>query len=86
VFDPPRRLVFADYQYRAKSGPLPFAADFRTEFTVEPRGGGALLCVVQDGFPDDPIADDFFAACETGWRNTFESIRQYLDERSVLPI
>src|SRR5262245_65723227 len=27
-FDPPRRLVLADFQYHARTGPLPFAADF----------------------------------------------------------
>ena len=43
VFDPPRRLVFADYQYMAKTGPLPFRAEFVTEFTVTPSADGAAL-------------------------------------------
>src|SRR5688572_27634960 len=51
TFDPPRRLVFADGVYHAKSGPLPFEADFVTEFSVEPRLSGCLLRVKQDGFP-----------------------------------
>lgn len=76
--EPPRRLVLADYRYRARSGPLPFAADFRTELTVEPAPGGAKLRVVQDGFPEAPEADPFYAACETGWRATFAGIRRHL--------
>jgi uncharacterized protein YndB with AHSA1/START domain len=78
VFEPPRRLVLTDSRYYAKSGPLPFRAEFVTEFTVEPAPGGCVLRVTQDGFPTDPVADAFFAACETGWRNTFEGIRRYL--------
>lgn len=76
--EPPRRLVLVDYRYRARTGPLPFTADFRTEFTVEPAPGGARLRVVQAGFPDAPAADPFYAACETGWRATFAGIRRHL--------
>jgi uncharacterized protein YndB with AHSA1/START domain len=78
TFEPPRRLTLSDYRYYAKSGPLPFNADLVTEFSIEPRPSGCLLRVVQDGFPGDPIADDFYAACEVGWRNTFEGIQRYL--------
>ncbi len=80
VFDPPRRILFTDYRYYAKSGPLPFHADFTTEFTVEARPHGSLLRVSQDGFPCEPIADEFYAGCEIGWRNTFESIQRFLTE------
>src|SRR5262245_27948981 len=31
-FEPPRRLVLADYNYLAKGGPLPFQVQFTTEF------------------------------------------------------
>lgn len=78
AFEPPRRILFTDYKYYAKSGPLPFQANFTTEFTVEPRANGALLRVCQDGFPCEPIADAFYAGCEVGWRNTFEGIRRFL--------
>jgi uncharacterized protein YndB with AHSA1/START domain len=83
TFDPPRRLVLTDTRYFARSGPLPFTADFVTEFTVEPRPGGCILRVVQDGFPADSGADAFYAACETGWHKTFEGIRRYLAEDSA---
>src|SRR5262245_11313362 len=80
IFEPPRRLVFADYQYLSKAGPLPFQADFVTEFTVTPHADGAVLRVVQDGFPCDGAADEFYAACERGWTATFAGIRRYLSD------
>jgi uncharacterized protein YndB with AHSA1/START domain len=79
-FDPPRRILFADGKYHAKSGRPPFEMNMTTEFTVENAPGGSLLRVVQDGFPADPIADDFYAACDSGWRNTFAGIRNYLSK------
>lgn len=78
-FDPPHRMVLTDYRYRAKTGPLPFDADFVTEFAVAPAPPGAVLRVSQDGFPAGPDADDFFAACEQGWRDTFAGIRRLLE-------
>ncbi len=45
---------------------------------VEPTDAGCRLRVVQDGFPCEAIADDFYAACNVGWRNRFAGIRQYL--------
>jgi len=76
--DPPRKLAMADYRYHAKSGALPFEADFVTTFEVEPSGDGATLCVTQAGFPDDPVADDFLKGCEQGWTDTFAGIRRFL--------
>ncbi len=80
-FDPPKRLTMKCGKYYAKSGSLPFefAEDAVTIFTVEPEGNGCILRVEQTGFPCDPVADEFYAACETGWKNTFEGIRQYLN-------
>lgn len=79
VFEPPHRLTMTDYRYAAKTGPLPFEADFRVEFTLRPaEGGGSIIEVVQSGFPAGPQADDFLAACETGWRDTLEGLRRYL--------
>jgi uncharacterized protein YndB with AHSA1/START domain len=77
VFDPPRRLLLTDFKYHAKSGALPFKLESSTAFTVEARPNGSLLRVVQDGFPADSIADEFYAGCEVGWKNTFEGIKQY---------
>lgn len=85
-FDPPRRMVLADYRYRSKDGPLPFDADFVTEFSVESHPEGALLRVAQDGFPAAPEADRFYAACDVGWRESFAGIRRYLARsRSAAP-
>jgi uncharacterized protein YndB with AHSA1/START domain len=79
VFDPPQRLKFSNMQYFAKSDPLPFdSSALTTNYFIEPRSAGALLRVVQEGFSDDLIADEFYAACEKGWRDTFDGIRRFL--------
>jgi uncharacterized protein YndB with AHSA1/START domain len=78
AFDPPSRMVLSDYRYRARGGPLPFHAEFVTEFTVTPHPDGSTLRVCQDGFPTGPEADQFYAACGDGWRNTFARIRKFL--------
>jgi uncharacterized protein YndB with AHSA1/START domain len=77
-FEPPRRIVIGDVCYFARSGPLPFEAEIVTEFSIEPRPGGCILRVAQDGFPTDPRADAFYAGCDTGWRNTFEGIQRFI--------
>jgi len=77
VFAPPRRLVMSDYRYRAKSGPMPFQADFTTEFVVEPHGQGSRLTVTQSGFPCASMADDFYAACEKGWHDTLHNLKKH---------
>ena len=78
VFDPPHRLVLSDYHYSARSGPLPFDADFVTEFVVEPHADGVLLRVSQAGFPCTTEGERFYTACGQGWRDTFAGIRRYL--------
>lgn len=80
-FDPPRLLAMKYGKYYAKTGPLPFefAEDALTIFTIEPAGGGCVLRVEQSGFPVDPNADDFYTACEIGWKNTFAGIRRHLN-------
>ena len=80
VFQPPHRMVLSNYRYHAKAGPLPFQAEFVTEFLVSPHGGGASLRVTQDGFPASSEADEFYAGCKKGWEDTFDGIRQYLSD------
>ena len=77
-FDPPNRLVLCDFQYLAKTGPLPFQADFTTSFEVIAGSDGTTLRVKQDGFPPGAEADEFYAACQRGWQDTFTGIRKYL--------
>lgn len=77
-FEPPRRMVLADYRYRSKTEPLPFQAQFVTEFSVASHPDGSLLRVCQDGFPVEREADGFYAACEQGWQTTFAGIRRLL--------
>jgi uncharacterized protein YndB with AHSA1/START domain len=81
IFEPPHRMVLTDYQYLAKSGALPFQADMMVTFSVEAQTNGCTLRVVQDGFPADQVADDFYAACEVGWQNTFEGIRRFFESK-----
>lgn len=79
-YDPPNRLVMRYGEYYAKSGSLPFsfADDAVTIFTIAEHPNGSKLRVEQTGFPSDPVADEFYAACETGWENTFMGIRNFL--------
>lgn len=79
-FDPPQGLTMKYGEYFAKNGPLPFkfADDAVTIFSITPVEGGSILRVEQTGFPTDKIVDDFYSACQIGWKNTFEGIRNYL--------
>jgi len=81
AFDASRRLVLGDYRYTAKTGELPFDADFVTDFLVTEDGDGARLKVTQSGFPAGPEADEYYAGCEVGWEPTFAGIRRFLAER-----
>ena len=76
-YEPPKRILFTDAKYFSKDGGLPFDAQLTAEFIVEERVRGCTLRVVQDGFPCDSGADEFYSACETGWKNTFSGIRKY---------
>ncbi|MEW6210325.1 MAG: SRPBCC domain-containing protein [Acidobacteriota bacterium] len=78
VFDPPRRLSLTDVKYYARSTHPPFRGETTIDFIIERRPEGSRLRVIQDGFPADPTADEFYAACEAGWQKTFEGIRQFL--------
>lgn len=82
IFDPPRRMLLADPKYFAKSGALPFKPEMTIEFIVEPAPSGSLLKVIQDKFPADPIADEFYAGCVVGWKNTFDAIKKFVEGRS----
>jgi uncharacterized protein YndB with AHSA1/START domain len=77
AFEPPKRLLLTDGKYQAKSGQPPFELRMTAEFVIEPWGQGCTLRVINDGFPVDEVADDFYDACLVGWQNTFEGIRKY---------
>jgi len=80
AFDPPRRLLLDNYQYHAKSEPLPFEVLFVTEFLIIPKNGASTLRVTQEGFPAGPEGDDFLKDCQKGWSDTFAGIRRFLSE------
>jgi uncharacterized protein YndB with AHSA1/START domain len=80
-FTPHKRLVLQDYQYySAVEDPLPFDANITTTFEVQDSEKGSSLQVIQDGFPSDSNADEFFQACKQGWIDTFDGIRSYLSK------
>jgi uncharacterized protein YndB with AHSA1/START domain len=79
-FEPPHRMVLADYMYRAREGKLPFHADFILEFLVTSGPEGSVLRTTQDGFPAGPEGDEYFAACRKGWHDTFAGIRKHLNK------
>ena len=81
-FEPPTRMFLGEAKYFAREGKPPFETTMTTEFMVESTAAGCILRVVQDGFPCDAIADDFYAACITGWRNTFAGIRNFVESES----
>ena len=84
-WQPGHRLALDRYQYHAKTGPLPFEAEFYTDFVIQSDPGGgpnspsSLLTVTQRGFPDAASADDYHAACKEGWQRTLDNMRQHTD-------
>ena len=80
-FEPPRHFVLSEYVYKVLT-PLPFEADFVTAFEVRPDAEGARLIVTNSGFPAGPEADDFYAGCVQGWKDTFAGIRRFLESKA----
>lgn len=78
AWEPPHRLRLGDFEYYTRTGGLPFDAPLETEFLVADAPNGSTLTVTQSGFPDDAIADDFYAACERGWADTFAGIARFV--------
>ena len=81
-YEPPHRLVLCDNNYYAKSGALPFEAEFITEFLITKTKHGSRLQVTQNGFPLSEIADDYYQACEAGWKDTFAGLRTFLESKN----
>ena len=77
---PPNKLSLTDFRYASKDGKLPFKAELEAEFIVESFGDKSKLVVRQTGFPDDAVADDFFASCRTGWENTLSAIKKVVED------
>ena len=77
TFEPPRRLVMADFEYHSGDKPLDFSRELAVEFRIEPLGDSARLTVEQSGFPEDASADEFYRGCCQGWKNTLAAIRDF---------
>lgn len=79
-FERPKMIVFDEAEYIAKSGPPPFELKTVTKFEIDPVSeNSCVLKVIQTGFPGESFADEFYAACETGWKNTFDGMKSYID-------
>lgn len=75
----PSRIELDETRYVTKFEPPPFELNMKTLFEVEPTGiGVSKVRVTQRGFPADPVADEFYAACEKGWHDTFEGLKAYI--------
>lgn len=77
VYEPGKCLQLSDMKYSNKTGALPFEIDATVRFEICANESGSKLCVTQEGFPDDPIADEFYAGCEIGWRETLDGMKNY---------
>lgn len=79
-FEHPRYIELDETRYVTKFEPPPFELKMKTRFEVEPDGeNGAFITVTQHGFPANPIADEFYAACEKGWHDTFEGLKTFIE-------
>lgn len=76
----PEYIVFDDTRYVTKFEPPPFELDLKTRFEVESVSASeSVLRVIQTGFPRVEAADEFYEACETGWKETFSGIEKYIN-------
>ncbi|MEL6987318.1 MAG: SRPBCC domain-containing protein [Bacteroidota bacterium] len=77
--EPEHMIMLNNYTYYAKKGGLPFEADLSLKFIIKPQSHGCELTVINDGFPVDPIADEFFLGCTKGWEDVLNSIQIFLE-------
>lgn len=76
----PEFIELDEARYHTRFEPPPFELDVTARFEVEPLTETASrLRVIQTGFPVDEIADEFYAACEKGWKDTFEGMRLFIE-------
>ena len=83
AIEAPTRLLLGDGKCLVQAGQAPFEMNMTAEFIVEPREEGCTLKVVNDGFPTDESADEFYEACIAGWKNTFDGIRKYFYDLDI---
>ena len=80
VFDPPHRLVISDFIYLSPTERLPFESDLTIEYVIMSVPDGTQLQITHDGFPMGPEADEFFQGCESGWGNSVDSLRAFVEQ------
>lgn len=77
--DPPGKLSLSYERYYTKFGRLPFEANLEVEFTLMKQGESTKLALQQTGFPNDTIADEFYAGCIQGWEDTITAFKNLLE-------
>lgn len=76
---PPYKLSLKYEKYFSKDGPLPFDAELDATFILEKLNKQTKLIVRQNGFPIDMAANEYYQACVKGWEDTFNSIKNILE-------
>ncbi|QQS40314.1 MAG: SRPBCC domain-containing protein [Acidobacteriota bacterium] len=78
-YDYPNVIELDETRYYTKFESPPFDLNVKARFEVDPISDRLTsIRVIQSGFPQDEIADEFYAACEKGWHDTFEGLRKYI--------
>ncbi len=78
-FERPYKLKLIYEKYFSKSGPLPFEAKMDVTYTLEGMADKTKLIVVQDGFPVNIAADQYYHGCVKGWDDTLFSFKNVLE-------
>ena len=76
----PSKLHLVYGKYSSKFNSLPFEASLEVIFTLEQADDETDIQVIQTGIPIDPIADEFYAGCVKGWRDTLSSFKKTIEE------
>lgn len=77
----PRLLSMVYEDYKSEHGGLPFEAEMQVSFELTKIEKSTKLQVTQLGFPDDPIADEYYEGCTQGWENTLSAIKTYVESQ-----
>lgn len=77
----PQGFTLEYLSYFSKTGKMPFEAKMYVHFSITPDSkSNTILAVRQTGFPDDPVADEYFEGCQTGWNHVLTNIKTYCEK------
>jgi len=79
-YEYPRFLELGETRYVSRFEPPPFELNLKARFEVTALSESeSVLKVIQSGFPTGEVADDFYNACEIGWKDTFAGMKAYIE-------